>query len=315
LSWFACMVNSDTANQNWYGNLTTDISLVGTAYGGSSGAPIPWIPIGVYNGTDETKGYGGTFGTGHDRVYEIQNMHIKPAGFDRPGLFGQLTGTANISNLGMVDTVIESASDGSVMSAGSIAGRMMGTGTVISRCYSRNAEIHADGVNGGMAGGITGGMESTSRIQDCYVMDSRILSTGTVATSSAFSASGIVSSVPSGGTVKNCYAAGNTLTATKPGGEAGATYSIGNPTAAMAECYADNNTLGDKSKVKALEKTQAQADSLNTLDSSERQGDSRVWYTSLTAENTRGYPTFDKPVVLRHESNSPERTSVPPAYR
>ena len=308
LSWFACMVNSDTANQNWYGNLTTDISLVGTAYGGSSGAPIPWIPIGVYNGTDETKGYGGTFGTGHDRVYEIQNMHIKPAGFDRPGLFGQLTGTANISNIGMVDTVIESASDGSVMSAGSIAGRMMGTGTVISRCYSRNAEIHAGGVNGGVAGGITGGMESTSRIQDCYTMDSRILSTGTVATSSAFSASGIASSVPSGGTVKNCYAAGNTLTATKPGGEAGATYSIGNPVAAMAECYADNNTLGDKSKVKALEKTQAQADSLNTLDGSERQGDSRVWYTSLTAESTRGYPTFDKPVVLSVTVNPAEVT-------
>ena len=308
LSWFACMVNSDTANQNWYGNLTTDISLVGTAYGGSSGAPIPWIPIGVYNGTDETKGYGGTFGAGHDRVYEIQNMHIKPAGFDRPGLFGQLTGTANISNIGMVDTVIESASDGSVMSAGSIAGRMMGTGTVISRCYSRNAEIHAGGVNGGVAGGITGGMESTSRIQDCYTMDSRILSTGTVATSSAFSASGIASSVPSGGTVKNCYAAGNTLTATKPGGEAGATYSIGNPVAAMAECYADNNTLGDKSKVKALEKTQAQADSLNTLDGSERQGDSRVWYTSLTAESTRGYPTFDKPVVLSVTVNPAEVT-------
>lgn len=299
--WFAYKVNSSTDNQNWNADLTTNISLVGTAYGGQDDSPIPWIPIGTYNGVDETKGYGGIFGAGHQRVYQIQKLYIKTTGLDRLGLFGQLIGTAKISDIGLVDAVIEAAGDGSAASAGSIAGRMMGTGTVISRCYSRNAEIHAGGINGGMAGGLTGGMNNSSTIQDCYTMDSSIISEATVATASAFAASGIASSITSGSVIKNCYTAGNTLTATTYGGGAGNTYSIGNTIADITVCYSDNISTSEAGKVKELAKTQAQADSLNMVDGTpetERKGDARVWYTSLNDESTRGYPTFDKPVVL-----------------
>ena len=295
LGWFGMTVNSDTANQTLNANLTKDIDLLGDRYGGTEDARIPWIPMGTYQGH---------LGEGQAKVYQIKNMFAGgvPGKVIRyAGLIGILSSTGQVTQIGMEAPIIgpTDANAPRGIWGGAIAGQMDGAETMISECYARNAVIRVGSV-GGAAGGITGKVYNGGKIQDCYVIDSDISSMGT--TSGSTSAAGGISGGSSGTTlpVENCYVAGNTLAAMM-GSSPGYTNPVAYATT-KKNCYSDGSS---ESGVENLSKSQYQTDQLNTLDATERRGDDRVWYTSLSNEATHGYPTLDAPVKLTVELEPP----------
>ena len=291
LGWFGMTVNSDTANQTLNANLTKDIDLLGDRYGGTEDARIPWIPMGTYQGH---------LGEGQVKVYQIKNMFAGgvPGKVIRyAGLIGSLSSTGQVTQIGMEAPIIgpTDANAPRGIWGGAIAGQMDGAETMISECYARNAVIRV-GETGGAAGGITGKVYNGGKIQDCYVIDSDISSMGTI--SGSTSAAGGISGGSSGTSlpVENCYVAGNTLAAmmsSSPGYTNPVAYAT-----TKKNCYSDGSS---ESGVENLSKSQYQTDQLNTLGSTERRGDDRVWYTSLSNEATHGYPTLDAPVKLTAE--------------
>ncbi|EHI60717.1 hypothetical protein [Hungatella hathewayi] len=291
LGWFGMTVNSDVGNQTLNANLTKDIDLLGARYGGTEDARIPWIPIGTYQGH---------FGEGQAKVYQIKNLFaggVPGKWMQSAGLIGILKSTGQVMKIGMEAPVIGPADPDARRGVwgGGIAAQMDGAGTMISRCYARNAVIRVGSV-GGSAGGIAGQAKNGGKIQDCYTIDSTISSRGTY-DGSVSAASGILgyydnTALP----IENCYVAGNTLVAIQGSNQGGK-----NPVgynAVAKNCYSDVESDG---KAGVLEKTQKQTDQLNTLDTTERMGDDRVWYTSLSNEATHGYPTLDAPVKLTAE--------------
>ena len=284
LGWFGMTVNSDAGNQTLNANLTKDIDLLGDRYGGTEDARIPWIPIRTYQGE---------FGAGQPKVFQIKNLFaggVTGKTIENAGLIGTLSNTGKVMQIGMEAPVIGPADPNAIrgIRGGGIAGQINGTDTMISRCYARNAVIRVGDV-GGCAGGIAGKGLNGAKVQDCYVIDSDISSIGTYGGSSS-SASGIVGTSQGMKLIENCYVAGNTLAAMM-GPSPGNTDSVGTG-AVKKNCYSD---------VGQLSKTQKQTDQLNTLDTTERMGDDRVWYTSLSSEATHGYPTLDAPVKLTAE--------------
>ena len=295
LGWFGMTVNSDAGNQTLNANLTKDIDLLGERYGGTEGARIPWIPIETYQGH---------LGEGQPKVYQIKNLFaggVPGKVIRNAGLIGILSSTGEaagqVTRIGLEAPVIGPADPHAQRGnfGGGIAGQLESANTMVSECYVRNAVIRV-GAIGGSAGGIAGEVKNGGKIQDCYTIDSDISSIGTYSASTS-SAGGILgywysTALP----IENCYVAGNTLAAmmsSKPGN----IDSIGTGTV-KKNCYSDVE-LGGKAGV--LEKTQKQTDQLNTFDTTERMGDDRVWYTSLSNEATHGYPTLDAPVKLTAE--------------
>ena len=293
LGWFGMTVNSDTANQTLNANLTKDIDLLGDRYGGTEDARIPWIPIGTYHGI---------LGAGQPKVYQIKNLFaggVTGKAIRNAGLIGILSNNGKVTQIGMESPVIGPADPNALRGiwGGGIAAQMDGAGTMISRCYARNAVIRVGDV-GGCAGGIAGKEANGGKIQDCYTINSAISSIGTYSASSS-SAGGILGYRRGTKTIENCYVAGNTIEA-KMGSNPGYTSAsavVGDGGGAK-NCYSD---MSAGSGVSLLGKTQNQTDQLNTLDTTERMGDDRVWYTSLSGEATQGYPTLDAPVKLTAE--------------
>ena len=297
LGWFGMTVNSDTANQTLNANLTKDIDLLGDRYGGTEDARIPWIPIETYQGV---------LGAGQPKVYQIKNLFaggVPGKVITNAGLIGILSNNGKVTQIGMETPVIGPADPNARRGiwGGAIAGIMDGAGTIISRCYTRNATVRVGAV-GGAAGGIAGAVKAGGKIQDCYTIDSTLSCIGTVSGSSA-SACGIAGYHYAGGVpIENCYVAGNTLEA-KASTSAGVTAAVGY-NVIKKNCYSD---VTGGSDVGQLSKSQYQTNQLNTLDATERIGDDRVWYTSLSGEATHGYPTLDAPVKLTAELNPSTR--------
>ena len=280
LAWFAYRVNSGT-QPNACATLMNDINVTGTAYTGTSGASLPWIPI---------RNYSGTFGARNTDRFEVSGLHIDTtADADaNAGLFATATGT--ISNIAVVDSTLVSSGG----SQGAIAGIL--DGGAIFQCYSRGNE----GGGAWYAGGIVGQlMGAGAEIRDCYNLETQLEAAG------ADSAAGGIAGDGSAGKIQNCYnaclASGFVRAEESAGGTAG---SIAGKTGTgnLIQCYSDTD-LSDSSQVTMFDtssdaKRLEQTAGLNTYNGVERKGTDRVWYTSLVDEKTKGYPTFDAPVML-----------------
>ena len=163
---------------------------------------IDWTPIGAGSsywyatGTIEVTnaGFAGMFdGQGH----AVSNFNINESS-EAGGLFGIVTGT--VKNLGVLNVMYDS--------------------TVLPRV-------------GGLAGVVTASPEGVGLVENCYVLDSRILTTSCVC--------GAVAGAVYGGEVQNCYAANNELSGygDRFGGIAGDSRSDGGWYGTVANCYTD----------------------------------------------------------------------------
>lgn len=139
-------------------------------------------------------GFSGVFdGQGHF----ISNFTIKALG-EATGLFGVVTGS--IKNLGVVNAAFNS--------------------TTTYRA-------------GAIAGSVTATEESTGRVENCYVVNSKISSIGNVC--------GTIAGAVYGGTIQNCHATNNRLNGfgDRVGGIAGDTRSNGGWLGMVKNCYTD----------------------------------------------------------------------------
>jgi len=153
--------------------LTADINL--SSYGN-------WTPI----GDTWTTPFTGTLdGNGHT----ISFLTIPSATTQYQGLFGEISGTGTVKNLGLTNVTIISTDRG----VGGVTAYNYGT---IRNCYVTGNITGANSV-GGIAGENSGGT-----IENCYTTASV---TGTAATGWA---GGITGNFLSNGVVKNCYATG-----------------------------------------------------------------------------------------------------------
>jgi len=159
-------------NLNGYYKLTADINL--SSY-------VPWIPI----GDNWTTPFTGTLdGNGHT----ISWLTIPSATTQYQGLFGNISGTGIVKNLGLTDVVINSTD----LTIGGIAANNYGT---IQNCYVTGT-ITGAGCVGGIVGENGGGT-----IENCY-------STADVTETYYGWAGGITANNYSNGKVNNCYATG-----------------------------------------------------------------------------------------------------------
>jgi len=313
LAWFARHVNEGGAGGK-DAVLTADIDLTGSLY--VTAGKLSWVPI----GREGAAAYTGTFQS-HDesdnwKVFQITGLSIEKE--SRAGLFGTVSG-GTISGIGIENANISGGTAGvagsvSDISTGGIAGRLE-NGAVISRCYNRGGShvsaSGSDGVSSVNAGGIAGQITGNSTVKDCYQMESVITASG----ATGVYAGGITGDA-SGGMVQNCYhasGAGGAVTVSGTG-VAGAAAGKTGATGSIVRCYSDE-VLADSALVDALgtaddTERQKQVDALNTETTGssdvERKRSSRVWFTSLLAEETRGLPTFDAPVMLEVSLNPAE---------
>ena len=295
LAWFAYQMNHG-ADQSLHAELTkAAISLAGAAYGGDESRPIPWKPIETYSGT---------FGASQTQVSQIQALHVNTTG--NAGLFGTVTDDGKVAQIGIANASITGST------AGAVAGQIEGN-ALISRCYNRSEDsqtshVTATGNSSARAGGIVGQIADSARVEDSYNLNTAIEGTGT-----ASCAGGIAGGITDGGAgsskaaVSNCYSTGGTVTAVAGSG------AIVGTAGEIAQCYSSGTGAkgtGQAGTVVTADemKTQLQTDNLNTLaDGTERMKNSgRVWYTSLLAEVTGGYPTLEAPVMLTVSANIEE---------
>ena len=289
LAWLAYQVNSGTQTDAC-ATLLNNIDLTGTAYTGTSGAPLPWIPI---------SNYSGAFGVKNTEIYELSGLHIDTtASSVNAGLFDTVSGTVART------AVIKSTLTSSGGKQGAVTGVL--NGGTIYQCYSRENVGSGAGYAGGIAGQMTG---AASEIRDCYTLKPQLSASG------SDSAAGGIAGDGSSGKIQNCYNAllsGGTITA---GGRAGSI--AGNAgTGNLVRCYSDTS-LSDSSQVTRFDTTadakrQEQTTELNNYGGSARIGADRVWYTSLNSESTAGYPTLVAPKIVSVEfvSDTPEGGST-----
>lgn len=318
LAWFAYQVNHIDGAEGLCAALTADISLFGEKYTDSKLGfqnsdllkALNWVPIGdaarVYTGTfhgnghtisfmrAEGSGNQGLFGVlgGDANIHEIKSASIlivSTAG-NAGGIAGMITANGMISNAAVVDSTLISSRG----SQGVIAGVVDG-GTIF-QCYSRGNKGRGAQYTGGIAGQLTG---TNAEIRDCYNLETQLEAVG------ADSAAGGIAGDGSAGKIQNCYnaclASGSVQAEESAGGTAG---SIAGKTGTgnLIQCYSDTD-LSDSSQVTMFDtssdaKRLEQTAGLNTYHGVERKGTDRVWYTSLVDEKTKGYPTFDAPVML-----------------
>ena len=194
LAWFAEKVNG--GDKTISAKLTADIELTSNA----------WTPI----GSNSVK-YGGTFdGNGH----VIKHLYINSEATYQ-GLFGYLSGSAKISNLGVTGIVTTTKNF-----AAGIAGFMENSAT-IDRCFS-NVRVTANQ----SVSGIANGQSEFAKITNCYNLGD-ITATGT---------NGLAGGITSGNSTSysagltNCYNVG-TVSAAKAFG------AVTSMTSSMAEVY------------------------------------------------------------------------------
>ena len=296
LAWFSYQGNRNpSSNGGLCADLTQSLTdFTGAAYGGTagvSGTPIAWVPI---------KSYRGTFGAGNAEVYELSGLRIDTTADStvNAGLFDTVSGT--VTRTAVVNSTLTSSGG----NQGAIAGVLNG-GTIF-QCYSRGNVGSGASYTGGIAGQITG---AASEIRDCYTLKPRLSASG------AGSAAGGIAGDGSSGKIQNCYNAllsGGTITAGGQAGSIAGNASTGN----LVRCYSDTS-LSDSGQVNRFgttsdAKRQEQTADLNYYGGSARIGTDRIWYTSLSSEDTAGYPTFVAPktVAVEFVSDTPESGST-----
>ena len=302
LAWFAYHVNKTvgaggSTASGFDADLISDIIFsIGAEYGGTASDPVPWASM---------KEYSGTFGAGNAKIYTISKLHMESA--DQAGLFGTVKGSAYISKLGMIQSSITGHTAGGI--AAEVAEH-----AVISRCFNKSA-ISAPGTDQFYIGGIAGKISGNGRIEDCYNMDATINGTavGSVECCAGGIAGGIIGSA---GRVWSSYSLDSTVSISGAAGKAktGSIVGFTDTAGCIERCYAVTPGIGSDGAngtslvSKAEMREQAVTDSLNVSGETgtERLNQSRVWYTSLAGEMTKGFPTFEAPRQLSVELSPAE---------
>ena len=311
LAWFAYQVNR-AGKPGMNAVLAGDIDMKSTENRYISDGRLGWIPI----GTDGAAAYTGTFGSKNlsdaadtRKIYRIQNLYVNITG--TAGLFGTVAG-GNISRIGLTNAEITGAN------AGGIAGNTSGA-AMIAQCYNRSENTGSVSGSGSgsvtasnNAGGIVGQTASGVTVRDCYNLETTITGAG-----SASYAGGIVGN-GNAGTIRNSYSAcGSAGSITASGsGTAGAVNGNPGTGSGMSQCYSDTGwtggsvSLADSSFVSRLYSTgnaqlKEQTAGLNTAGGRINILADRLWYTSLSAEATKGYPTLEPPVMITTDEVTP----------
>ena len=278
--WFAYQVNSGT-KQDACAKLMNHINLGEAAYGGSESDPILWKPVGT-----STAPYTGTFdGNGN----MIHNMRVEQDG--AAGLFGYAGGGAVIEKLGLAPSCSvkhKSAADGTTEAGtAGFVGLVVRAGTstanaaiTIQNCYNRAVVEGGDGSKTGAFVGTCVVDGSVQKITNCYntgLIKSAAGEPGAIAGSFAAYRSGAETGIQSCIWDSQTSVETGTLQAVSGGGTA----------AVLTE-----------SMVTQEMKSNAAVTRLNTVSGGAlKTGTDRVWYTSLEAEETGGYPTLVPPVT------------------
>ena len=333
MAWFAYRVNHVTGETGIHAELTADIYLKAEESQYDTDGRMTWIPI----GKDRSHAYTGTFCSDPDsgKSYQVHDIYVSRPG--DVGLFGTAGSNAKISDVGIINADItgnlaggiagyltsdakvsgcyigggstvasKSQMDGSYsrwVYSGGIAGGMGGR-AVIARCYNEGGNSIISSGSDTRAGGIAGITDGTNpTIEDCYVIDAQVSSTGTGNAPAGGIAALLNEAGGASGTVRNCYSAGSDITSASgtAGGILGERFSK-----TLSACYSETLLGEDENHgVKKLGTTdmerQSDVDALNTTADGERKGTARVWFTSLVSEATKGFPTLCAPLMYQIE--------------
>ena len=300
LAWFAYQVNG--GQTGLWGTVTANIDLTGAAYGGSTAAPLQWVPISGYTATfdggdktisymavDSTNSGKGFFGSAANAT--IKNLHIGAGshvvGFDYcAGVVGMMNGGTleNCSNAAWVRADSNLADND--WGSGGIVGQVEGT-VNISRCGNTGA-VDAGRSGYTRLGGIVGRIYSgTTTIRDCY-------NRGAIGKSGGpYDAGGILGA--NGGTAKleNCYSTADVTKGTSSGTN-GQLYGRG--TVTLTNCYALDTAAGTAQGT-ALTATQMKSWGMAAVlngqpDLSGASLPATVWRPATSGEENGGYPVF-----------------------
>lgn len=307
--WYAYKINSETANRGLCADLTNDIrDFVGAEWGGTPDQPIVWTPI---------QSFKGTFGAGHPRPYELEGMRI--VGVRDIGVFGNLSENASVSRIGVVSSYLEGGANnpGNEDCMGAICGAMS-KNAIVNQCYGKDNKFNLVGeaLLTAAIGGIVGELDVNAVIQDCYNQFHAASDITISGTYTKFYVAGICGDLyytNEAFPVRNCYSVcknGGSFQA--PDGIKQINQKIGDIGAYTKRSGMFRNSCSDgvfsgKRQVSDViftdmksHKPLAYLNNLEVGDFSEtlRTGADRVWYSSLDAEGTEGYPTLIAPETV-----------------
>ncbi|WP_157140226.1 hypothetical protein [Hungatella hathewayi] len=248
LAWFSYRVwNFNDTDSAICGDLTTDIDLTGETYGGTTEAPLGWIPIGRNLNNGVVKKYYGKFGQNHERIYQIRNMNIN--GIDSvsrySGLFGFCAGDGMIRRIGIESGIFN----------GILAGGIVGSvedNAVIEECYNKVSIGPIRDVYH-YIGGIAGACGGNGVIKNCFNLGN--IDSGAGARTQ-IAAGGIVSKIDGNARIINCYHGTGSVSASY---DKSAITAIGSSTSKVINCYYETGLGVGDSSATGISKTQLQS--------------------------------------------------------
>ena len=269
LAWFAYMVNNSyTEYKEKNVRLEADINLFGSTYTTFTGDPVLDNIASAVQwkpiGDATVRSYKGTFdGRGH----EIDGMYIN--GRTCLGLFGIIEYPVKIRNLGI-------GASSKIVGSGESCAMVAGGAWVVNRGGGEMTDCYNLGT-----------LETTNKWTGVFVGDDMGICDGfSVIISNCYNAGSANSfAMVDSGVIENCYA--DTTVNSKNG------------------VFLSGSGSGVTKMTTEQMKSSDVVKKLNTIGSGEsgtlRTGTDRVWYTSLDAEKTKGYPTFEAPTTVAVE--------------
>ncbi len=223
LYWFADKVNNDNDNFKEAKAVLTDNIVVNNDISEEDGRR-DWTPIGcfIYNPTGYTEKNVYFSGVFDGNSHTISGLYFYNTSQDSVGLFGQITSSAVIKNLGVVNSSI--TGKGYV---GGVCGSNEGT---ITNCYNTGnvtCSVTGNATGNGNVGGVCG--ENKGTIENCY-------NTGTVTASDSY-VGGVCGW--NYGKITNCYNTGNLTGDGHVGGVCGR-----NTRGTIENCYNEGTVTG-----------------------------------------------------------------------
>ncbi|MCH1942161.1 ZmpA/ZmpB/ZmpC family metallo-endopeptidase-related protein [Holdemania massiliensis] len=288
LAWFAYQVNNVDGKTGIQGQLTQDIDLMGTVYGGTADTFLRWVPI----GNIVTKPYAGHF---NGQGYQIKNMRVVET---KEKATGGLFGLIDLSSGNAIEQIhIYNASvDASTAKKGN-AGGLVGS---IKNGVVRKCSVESSDIKGIYTGGLVGSsytdtsgdkLSWSQQYDSCYVINTKV--TGEM----AVGLSGFLWERP---TVKisNCYAVGGTVTGSKWASPFAFSNYYDSTIIAVNSYYADMTVVSDN-VLSSSDGTEITTDQMKTwgfaFQLNGNQDDfskNTVWRPAANAAENQGYPVF-----------------------
>lgn len=263
---------------NTYFKLTTDVVINEGNVSGSDGEMedgwLPWRPMVSFQGH-----FDGDFHTISGLFYDTLGPKV--------GFFEEITGSATVTNLGIVNSFFRGTAN-----LGGIAG--VALDATVSHCFFEGTlECNGTGT-GDYVGGISGTMEGTTIISDCYTTGS-IYATNEAAIIHGNSHGGIVGYIwaNASGSINHCY---TTMTIQGVSDFIGAIYGREGDgvTATVNSCFFDKQMFNGESitgHVTGMLTTEMTNTSWNAL------GDAFVWTKPNMYPHLRGFDYDNNPAV------------------